>query len=518
LTLNMKNQDIRSVRQEVGWIYPKLKWLTAEEATLASEDRSRLLTELSGKVNEGYSQTKLYKGALSPGCAICGDGTWSCQFINGLCTANCFFCPQDRGMKEERNPTADGIVFRSPKDYADFVRKVGYRGVGFSGGEPLLVYDTLLSFIEELRDKVGDEIYLWAYTNGDLADRQKLRGLKEAGLNEIRFNIAARGYDLRPAELALGFIDTVTVEIPAIPEDFEVIKGAISIMENMGVHHLNLHQLLTTECNYANMIQRGYSLLHHPMVPVLETEMTALKLLIFVLEKGISLPINYCSAAYKYRFQGRGNRMRAAPFVKEGLEEITESGYIRRITIKGSPERLKNLAGYLAATGSSGNQWSLSEDRTALAIHPSLLEHVEDDDCKFNLSYFVGGLTETNTPSSLRPDDIGKGFVKTAPYEFNSQEGLDDKISVREVILNPGRTLFAVREQTSEHRDLSLMAVKGFQKLFIEKMNEREVFRWFSENYDITSKEKIKSMGKEKTILAKLKAWEQTPEGFPEIY
>lgn len=62
------------------------------------------------------------------------------------------------------------------------------------------------------------------YTNGYLIDKNKLITLKEAGLNEMRFNIAARHYDLKAVKMAADIIDTVTVEIPAVPEDYEILK------------------------------------------------------------------------------------------------------------------------------------------------------------------------------------------------------------------------------------------------------------------------------------------------------
>jgi len=34
------------------------------------------------------------------------------------------------------------------------------------------------------------------YSNGDLVNKEKLIALKKAGLNEVRFDIAARKYDL----------------------------------------------------------------------------------------------------------------------------------------------------------------------------------------------------------------------------------------------------------------------------------------------------------------------------------
>ena len=62
----------------------------------------------------------------------------------------------------------------------------------------------------------------------------------------MRFNISARKYDLKAVKMAAGIIDTVTVEIPAIPEDYEILKKCLPRMKAIGVAHLNLHQLFAS--------------------------------------------------------------------------------------------------------------------------------------------------------------------------------------------------------------------------------------------------------------------------------
>ena len=173
----------------------------------------------------------------------CGQGTWSCLFIGSLCTANCFYCPQDRKNKKDQPPTESGLMFDNPDDYVDYLEKFKFKGVGFSGGEPLLKYKKILTYIKKIRERLGKGIYIWLYTNGDLVDKNKLNALKEAGLNEIRFDIAARNYDLKAVKMASAIIDRVTVEIPAIPEDYEILKKCLPRMKAIGVAHLNLHQL-----------------------------------------------------------------------------------------------------------------------------------------------------------------------------------------------------------------------------------------------------------------------------------
>lgn len=76
------------------------------------------------------------------------------------------------------------------------------KGVGFSGGEPLLVGDRLLAHISAIRQELGESIYLWMYTNGDMVNREVLQKLRAAGLDEIRFDLSARSYNLDPVILA----------------------------------------------------------------------------------------------------------------------------------------------------------------------------------------------------------------------------------------------------------------------------------------------------------------------------
>jgi len=206
-------------------------------------------------------------------------------------------------MKSERESETDGLVFKNPVEHLAFIKTFQIRGVGFSGGEPLLALDRLLAHIKAIRQEFGNSVYLWIYTNGDRVNRGSLEMLQKAGLDEVRFDISARKYDLAPVHLAKEYIATVTVEIPAIPEDFDLVKGLLGKMETAGVNFLNLHQLTATEYNYKAFRRRNYHLLHQPNIPVFETEICALRLLLFARENQISLPINYCSSITRVDFR-----------------------------------------------------------------------------------------------------------------------------------------------------------------------------------------------------------------------
>ena len=486
---NNKAQNITDVQQGIGWIYSDLKWLTEKEAELANKERDALLKSLSQEVNYSFMQSKVHIGELSPGCLICGEGYWSCMFINGLCTAHCFYCPQDREIKEERLPKED-IYFNDAKHYIAYLEKFNFKGVGFSGGEPLLVFDKLLTYIEKIRERFGKSMYLWIYTNGDLVTKDKLIRLNKSGIDEIRFNISANNYDLRPVELAVNIIDTVIVEIPSIPEDYETVKRCLTKMQKIGVRHLNIHQLQATQYNYKNLIDRGYTFLHYHNPPIFESEMSALKLIRYALDNKIGLPINYCSSGYKERFQGEGARARKAYLIKKDFEELTDPKYIRSLSIQDSLTNIKKIIKILLRNKCRSNLWSLNDTKTEIFIHSSLLKYIDFDKHSLIISYFK--------PLFITDPAFGK-------------VGVEIKLSSKEKIF--------IKKELAFHKKLSSkVTIEAFQKIFIENIDWRKVLNYFYRNYELKNKESLNELKKEADALLALKKYENLDVGFSEIY
>jgi pyruvate formate-lyase activating enzyme-like uncharacterized protein len=348
----------------------ELHWITKTHALQAEEDRMRCFAAISHAVEMAFHRTKPKLGPLSPGCVICGDGGWSCLFINGKCNCRCFYCPT--AQNEISVPTTNRIPFDKPLDYADYVKYFDFKGVSISGGEPLLTLDRTLKYLKAVRRKMGDDLHLWLYTNGTLLTREIVNQLKDEGLNEIRFDISAKDYSIERLEMAVGQIPVVTVEIPAIPEDMETVSNLLSVLHDAGVNHLNLHQLRLTPHNAENLTGRNYTFLHGDKVTVLESELMVLKLMETALARGVRLPINYCSYVYKHRFQGAAARKRNACFIRKDHESITEKGFIRTMALIGDASDMQQKAGQLAAQGADSRRYGLSGNKTCLYFHEQL--------------------------------------------------------------------------------------------------------------------------------------------------
>jgi pyruvate formate-lyase activating enzyme-like uncharacterized protein len=370
-----KESFIESARREYGDGYDRLKWVSARQAAAAAEEREKLLLWLGGRGAEVFcGGTKPVCHGMSPGCRRCAAGEWSCLFINGVCNGTCFFCPADQ--TEMGEPTTQTLRFNDPEDYADYIGKFRFKGVSMSGGEPLLSFERTISFISAVRNSSGGDVHLWIYTNGKLVTREKLQALKEAGVDEIRFNIYAHHDFLEKIRTASGLIDSVTVEVPAIPEDLDSMKKTMEDLRHSGVRFLNLHQLRLTPHNFRHLSTRGYTFLHGPRVTVLESELTALKLMKYNLETGIGLAINYCSFPYKNRYQKAAERRRHAQCMAKPFEDLTEAGMIRSMCIKGPRERLREQAKILNEKD-AGNAWELNSAGECLHFSRACWPHID---------------------------------------------------------------------------------------------------------------------------------------------
>jgi len=333
LNESMQQLLIEANRREYGHLYDLLTFAGPAQLAAATAERNELLQWLDKRACFSYAGTKVDCNGLSPGCQRCGDGGWSCLFVNGLCNGRCFYCPT--AQDDHGPPVTNGLTFTSPEEYAAYVAALGFRGVSISGGEPLLTPDLTLAYLRAVRKRCGDAVHLWLYTNGTLLTADLCSRLKDAGLDEIRFDLGAVRYHLKKLRLAVGCIPTVTVEIPAVPEDEALLKLKMVEMAETGVNHLNLHQMRLTPYNFGPLTERGYTFLHGEKVTVLESELTALRMVRFGLEQGISLPVNYCSFPYKRRFQHAAARRRAAQTVCVSGEVVTEPGYLRTLTAAG---------------------------------------------------------------------------------------------------------------------------------------------------------------------------------------
>lgn len=387
-------RTISRIKEEYTDTYDTMTWLTPESAQTASRIRENLITKIFEHQGKGpewrFAQTKLLTQGISPGCDFCGNGDWSCLFINGICNARCFYCPSTQNQKGL--PMTSSLEFKTPGDYVDYVRRFGIRAVSFSGGEPLMTFERVVQYLKALRAKITDPLYIWMYTNGLLVTEEKLKILADNGLDEIRFDISADHYRLDALKKAKGIIPCVTVEIPAIPEDLKNTRQVIKQLYDEGVNYLNLHQLRCTPYNLPRLIKRGYTFVHGPKATVLETELTALELMRYTLEQNIALPINYCSFAFRHQFQRAGALARNALLVKSLYQDITATGHIRTMGITGEKPAILAIHHQLLSQPKDTDLWHLAKTGDQLFFSASLWPCIDFSGVTLTVAYTATSL------------------------------------------------------------------------------------------------------------------------------
>lgn len=248
---------------------------------------------------------------LSKGCKLCQQGKWLCIFITYQCDASCRFCPSP--FKDDRIRSAFG---NNKEEILPFLVENDFAGISFSGGDPFLVFDRLLSWFEYFKKHLPD-YYYWTYTNGLDTDKQKMRQLAVAGMDEIRFNIAATGYLCKTVweniKAARDLFPHVAVEIPSIRQDYLLLEAALENMEKIGVDYLNLHDYILSESDTAGCKESAASFvlnknikLKYAVSSIENTE----AIMNHALVKGYKFHINHCSMQQKeLQMTGRRKKM-----------------------------------------------------------------------------------------------------------------------------------------------------------------------------------------------------------------
>lgn len=237
---------------------------------------------------------------LSRGCQLCQKGKWLCIFLTYRCNAGCHFCPA---------PFSDDCISSSlgnqKEEILSHLRKTDFEGISFSGGDPFLVFERLLEWLAFFKNHLPN-YYYWVYSNGLVVTEGKMRQLSEVGMDEIRFNIAATGYlneDIwNVIKAARDIFPFVSVEIPSIEQDFELLEKALEKIDSTGVDFLNLHDYILNDADIETAGGRHSSFLLNKVIPLkyasTSVENTG-KIIDLTLKKGYGFSINHCSMQQK---------------------------------------------------------------------------------------------------------------------------------------------------------------------------------------------------------------------------
>lgn len=254
--------------------------------------------------------TKHAGTTLSKGCQACKAGRWLCIVVGHRCNAKCPFCPQVKtAARNELDGAFATLWMHDVETYAELFQQEHISGISYTGGEPLLYLDKVLDVATKITAKCPG-IYQWIYTNGILAGKNTFARLRDAGISEIRFNLAASDFADDMMEKVRGanaYFQRVTVEVPSTADTYRqlVQNGKAALLVRYGVTQLNLCELLMVTPKAWETYSRGQiyaysSLFFGPLtVPVFSRNITY-AIIRHVVDSGIDLLVNDCSHDAKH--------------------------------------------------------------------------------------------------------------------------------------------------------------------------------------------------------------------------
>jgi len=276
----------------------------------------------------------------SRGCEQCALGGKLVLFVHGYCDErDCFYCPLGENRKNVSQVFANERPVEEDSDVLEEARKMDAMGSSITGGEPQEVMDRTTHYIELLKDEFGSDHHIHLYT-GITGDRESMRELAEAGLDEIRFHppIGLWGnlhgtewedilYVAREEGLTPAF------EIPGVEPEPEFLE----FIEEGAADFVNINEFELSQGNYRRMDEHGYDRLENHMSAVDGKQEEDL-------EEVASHPkVYFCTSTFKDAAQHRNRLKRTAPNVSRAFEEVTDDGTLVYGVTETDPGRFEDL-------------------------------------------------------------------------------------------------------------------------------------------------------------------------------
>ncbi len=325
-----------------------------------------------------------YTGEIPRGCKLCEKGAKLVLFVTGLCGRGCHYCPLSEKRRDKDLAWANERLVKTTKDILEEASRMDAKGAGITGGDPIIKLSRTIDYITLLKSTFGGDFHIHLYTAHRI-DTKKLKDLKKAGLDEIRFHATNnRLWTSIEKSIAIG-IET-GIEIPAIPGEEETIQETAAKLKKLGGSFLNLNELEFSETNATFLKEKGYTLKDEVSYAVKGSRETAQK----VLEEEIEFNIHYCSSNFKDSVQLKNRLIRTAKNTAKNYEEVTEEGLllkgiIETINKKEDITMLKNIRQSLI------EKYKIPEDLIFFDKEKSRLE------TSIEITSF---LTENNTPKN----------------------------------------------------------------------------------------------------------------------
>ena len=297
-----------------------------------------------------------YIAPLSPACKMCAKGAKMVVLVTGVCSSSCFYCPLSFRKGGKDVIFADEWQLKGEKDIETLIREAKYIkavGAGITGGDPLLVWKRVKSYIKLLKETFGDKFHIHLYTSG-LKNAEHIPDIVSAGLDEIRFHPEPDYWDKmeksplkQTIKNAIQTKADVAIEIPTIPNYEQQIISLIKWADNAGIRWINLNELEFSERNCNELDNRGYGIKDDVSAAVKNSQETAKSVLNSISKENLDIGVHFCSVSFKDGIQLRNRINRRAKSVAKKYEVISEEGTLIKGAVTHTKASLKDIFSFL---------------------------------------------------------------------------------------------------------------------------------------------------------------------------
>jgi len=340
-----------------------------------------------------------YLGPLSPACRMCAKGSKMVVLVTGLCSIKCFYCPLSFKKGGTDRIFADEWELDNEHDTEKLIREAEYidaTGAGITGGDPLVVWQRVKTYITLLKKTFGESFNIHLYTSA-LKNAAHLPDLVAAGLDEVRFHPLPQTWsnmEKSPIKKTIQhMIDStvnVAIEIPVLPKKEKEIFSLVSWADQQGIRWVNLNELEFSERNCNAFLRRGYRVKNAISAAVKGSQETAVKILKISQTENLSIGVHYCSVSFKDGVQLKNRIIRRANHIATPYDVITKEGTLIKGVIYPSDRSLASLLCLLQKTKKIPSRLlHLDYEKERIEIAAWLLEEIEPQLTKQGYRCFI---------------------------------------------------------------------------------------------------------------------------------
>lgn len=277
-----------------------------------------------------YAPYQLTLGELAEGCKRCIKGKKLVLFVTGLCHYQCYYCPIASKRRYKDLVYANEWQTERENEILKEAKLTTATGAGITGGDPFLRIYRTIDYIKLLKKTFGKKFHIHLYAPLENINKEKLKQLYDAGLDEIRIHPTnLNREDLwHKIDWLKEFAWNYGVEIPSIAAEREYTFKIIDYIKDK-VQFLNLNELEISEDNARNFTKKNFMPKDRISYGIEGSEEFAKEIMDYC-QKNTNLNVHYCSCKFKDKIQ-MGLRLRfRAKNVARMFDIVDQEGMLTR--------------------------------------------------------------------------------------------------------------------------------------------------------------------------------------------